>query len=157
MDMLLLFSCPVMSNSLQPHGLQHAKPPCPSTSEVCPSSCPLHRWCHPTVSSSVVPFSSCLQSSPASGSFQMSQFLAIAFSRNLLGRSTCPSELGGRGLGHAGSQTRFLLGGKTRSIYKSECVCVLSGQRIGISVSKSILPINTQDWSPLGWTSWIAL
>ena len=66
-----------MSDSLQPHGLQHARPPCPSpTSGVYPNSCPLSRWCHLTISSSVVPFSSRLQSFPASGSFQMSQFFA---------------------------------------------------------------------------------
>ena len=64
-----------MSDSLRPHGLQHAKPPCPSpTPRANPNSCPLSRGCHPTISSSVVPFSSCLQSFPASGSFQMSQF-----------------------------------------------------------------------------------
>ena len=67
----------VVSNSLQPHGLQHARPPCPSpTPEVYSNSCPLSQWCHPTISSSVVPFLSCLQSFPASGSFQMSQFFA---------------------------------------------------------------------------------
>ena len=65
------FSRSVMSNSLQPHGLQHARPPCPTpTPRACSNSCPLSRWCHPTISSSVIPFSSCLQSSPASGSFQ---------------------------------------------------------------------------------------
>ena len=64
-----------MSDSLWPHGLQHARPPCPSpTPGVDSNSCPLSRWCHPTISSSVVPFSSCLQSFPASGSFQMCQF-----------------------------------------------------------------------------------
>ena len=69
------FSPSVMSNSLQAHGLQHARPSCPSpTPGVYPNSCPLSQWCHPTISSSVVPFSSCLQSFPASGSFQMSQF-----------------------------------------------------------------------------------
>ena len=63
------------SHSLQPHGQQHARPPCPSpTSGVYSNSCPLSQWCHPIISSSVVPFSSCLQSFPASGSFQMSQF-----------------------------------------------------------------------------------
>ena len=68
------FSCSVMFNSLRPHGLQHARPPCPSpTPGSYSNSCPLHRWCHPTISSSVVPFS-CLQSFPASGSFQMSHF-----------------------------------------------------------------------------------
>ena len=76
------FLCPlpsslhsVRSYSLQPHGLQHARPPCPSpTPGVYSNSCPLSRWCHPTISSSVIPFSSSLQSFPASGSFQMSQF-----------------------------------------------------------------------------------
>ena len=64
----------VVSNSLWPHGLQHTRPPCPTpTSRVYSNSCPLSRWCHPTISSSVVRFSSCLQSFPASGSFQMSQ------------------------------------------------------------------------------------
>ena len=68
------FSCSVVSDFLLPHGPQHARPPCPSsTAGVYPNSCPLCRWCHPTISSSVVPFSSCLQSFPASGSFQMSQ------------------------------------------------------------------------------------
>ena len=69
------FSCSVMSNSLWPHRLQHTRPPCPSpTPGVYPNSRLLSRWCHPTISSSVIPFSSCLQSFPASGSFQMSQF-----------------------------------------------------------------------------------
>ena len=71
------FSHSVMSNSLGPHELQHARPPCPSpTPGVNPNPCPLSWWCHPTISSSVVPFSSCPQSSPASGSFQMSQLFA---------------------------------------------------------------------------------
>ena len=66
-----------MFNSLWPHGLQHARLPCPSpTPGVYPSSCPLSRWCHPTILSSVIPFSSCPQSFPASGSFQMSQLFA---------------------------------------------------------------------------------
>ena len=74
---LFLFSCSVMSNSLRPHGLQHAKLPCPSPIPgLYSNSCPLSRWFHPTISSSVIPFSSCLQSFPASGSFQMSQFFA---------------------------------------------------------------------------------
>ena len=69
------FSCSVVSNSLRLHGPQQARPPCPSpTPRVHSNPCPLCRWCHPTISSSVVPFSSCLQSFPASGSFQMSQF-----------------------------------------------------------------------------------
>ena len=69
-----LFSCSVVSNSLQPHGLQHARPPCPSPStRACSNSCPLSQWCHPTISSSIIPFSSCFQSFPASGSFLMSR------------------------------------------------------------------------------------
>ena len=104
------FSHLVMSDSLQPHGLQHARPPCLSPTPGAYSNlCPSCRWCHPTVSSSVVPFSSCPQSSPASGSFQMSQFIA------------------------SGSQS------------------------IGVSAWTSVLPMNTQDWSPLGWTGWISL
>ena len=71
------FSRSVMSNSLRPHEPQHARPPCPSpTPGVYPNSCPLSRWCHPTISSSVIPISFCLQSFPASGSFQMSQLFA---------------------------------------------------------------------------------
>ena len=104
------FSHSVMSDSLQPHGLQHAMPPCPSpTPGVYSNSCPLSLWCHPTISSSVVPFSSRLQSFPTSGSFQMSQ----------------PFTSG--------------------------------GQSIGVLASASVLPMNTQDWSPLGWTGWISL
>ena len=104
------FSHSVMSNSLPPHGLQHTSPPCPSPIPgVYPNSCPLSQWCHPTILSSVVPFSSCLQSFPASGSFPMSQFFA------------------------------------------------LGGQSIRVSASTSILPMNTQNWSPLGWTGWISL
>ena len=104
------FSHSVMSSSLQPHEPQHTRPPCPSrTPGVYPDSCPLNQWCHPTISPSVVPYSSCLQSFPASGSFPMSQF--------------------------------FILG----------------GQSVGVSVSASVLPMNTQDWSPLGWTGWISL
>ena len=71
---LSLFSCWVMSDSLWPHGLQHTRPPCPSPSpRVCPSTCPMIRWCHPTISSSVILFSSCPQSFPASGSFPMNR------------------------------------------------------------------------------------
>ena len=99
-----------MSNSLWLHGLQHARPPCPSpTPRVYSNSCPLSQWCHPTISSSVVLFSSCLQSFPASGSFQMSQLFTSG------------------------------------------------GQRTGVSASASVLPMNTQDWFPLGWTGWISL
>ena len=72
-----MFSHSVMSNSLWPYGLQHPRLPCPSpTPGICSNSCPLSRWCHPNISSSVIPFSSCLQSFPASGSFQMSQLFA---------------------------------------------------------------------------------
>ena len=104
------FSRSVVSDSLRTHGLQHTRPPCPSPPPgVYSNSCPLNQWCHPTISSSVVPFSSCLQSFPASGSFQMSQLFASG------------------------------------------------GQSIGVSASTSVLPMNTQDWSPLGWTDWLDL
>ena len=103
------FRCSVMSDSLRPHELQHARPPCPSpTPRVHPNSCPLTQWCHPTISSSVVPFSSCSQFFPASGSFQMSQLFASG------------------------------------------------GQSIGVLASTSVPPMNTQGWSPLGWTGWIS-
>ena len=99
-----------MSDSLWPHESQHARPPCPSpTPEVHPNSPPLSRWCHRAISSSVVPFSSCPQSLPASGSSPMSQLFAWG------------------------------------------------GQSIGVSSSASVLPMNTQDWSLLGWTGWISL
>ena len=78
MQDLLLFSHLVMSNPLRPYGLQHPRLPCPSqTPRACSNSCPSSRWCHPTISSSVIPFSFCLQSFPVSGSFQMSQFFAL--------------------------------------------------------------------------------
>ena len=74
---LFLFNCSVVSSSLQTPGLQHARLPYPSSSlSACSNSCPLSQWCHPTITSSVIPFSSCLQSFPASGSFQMSPFFA---------------------------------------------------------------------------------
>ena len=104
------FSRSFVSDSLWPHESQHARPPCPSpTPGVYPNSCPSSRWCHPTISSSVVSFSSCPQSLTASGSFSMSQLFAWG------------------------------------------------GQSIGVSASASVLPMNTQDWSPLGWTGWISL
>ena len=104
------FSRSVVSDSLRPHEPQHARPPCPSpTPGVYSNSCPLSQWCHPTISSSVVPFSPGLQSFPASGSFQMSQLFT------------------------SGSQS------------------------IGASASASVLPMNIQDWFPLGWTGWISL
>ena len=99
-------SCP---NSLWPHGLQQARPPCPSpTPGVYSNSCPLSRWCHPIISSSVISFSR-LQCFPASGSFPVSQFFTSG------------------------------------------------GQSIGVSASTSVLPMNTQDWSLLGWSGWISL
>ena len=83
------FSCSVVSDSLRPHGLQHTRPPCPSpTARVYSNSCPLSRWCHPTILSSVVPFSSRLQSFPASGSFQMNQFFALGGQSTGLSAST---------------------------------------------------------------------
>ena len=100
----------VMSDSLRPHGPQHDRPPGPSpTAGVYPNTCPLSRWCHLAISSSVVPFSSCPQSFPASESFHMSQLFASG------------------------------------------------DQSIVVSASTSALPMNTQDWSPLGWTGWISL
>ena len=103
------FSHTVVSDSLQPHGLQHTRLPCPSpTPGIYSNSYPLSQWCHPTISSSVIPFSSCLQSFSASGSFQMSHL--------------------------------FTLGGHS----------------IGVSASTSVLPMNIQDWFPLGWTGWIS-
>ena len=99
-----------MSGSLWTHWLQHARHPWPSpTPRIYPNSCPLSRWCHLTISSSVVPFSSCLQSFLASGSFPMSQFFTSG------------------------------------------------GQSIGVSASASVLPMNIQDWFPLGWPCWIFL
>ena len=102
------FSCSVVSDSLRPYEPQHARPPGPSPSPgVHPNPCPLCQWCHPTILSSVIPFSY-PQSCPASGSFQMSQLYASG------------------------------------------------GQRTGVSASTSVLPINTQGWSHLGWTGWIS-
>ena len=104
------FSHSVMSNSLQPHGLQHARPPCPSpTPRVYSNSCPLSQWCHPTISSSVIPFSSHVQSFLASWSFPVSQFFTSG------------------------------------------------GPGVGVSTLVSVLPMNIQDWSPLGWSVWISL
>ena len=104
------FSHSVVSDSFRPHESQHTRPPCPSpTPRVYPNSCPLSRWCHPAISSSLIPFSSSPQSFPASGSFQMSQLFTSG------------------------------------------------GQSTGVSASTSVLPMNTQDWSPLVWTGWISL
>ena len=102
---LLQFSHSVLSDCLQPHGLQHTRPPCPSsTPGVYSNSCPLSWWCHPTIPSSGIPFSFCLQSFPASRCFQMSQFF-----------TTC-------------------------------------GQSIGVSASKSVLPLNIKGWFPLRYS-----
>ena len=96
--------------TLRPHGLQHARLACPSpTPRACSNSCQLSRWCHPNISSSVIPFSCCLPSFPTSGSFPVSQFFASG------------------------------------------------GQSIGAPASASVLPVNIQDWSPLGRTGWISL
>ena len=101
------FSYSVVSDSLQPHESQHARPPCPSpTPRVHSDSSPSSQWCHPVISSSVIPFSSCPQSLPASGSFPMSQLFAQG------------------------------------------------GQSTGVWALASVLPMNTQDWPPLGWTGW---
>ena len=103
------FSRSVVSNSLRLHGLQHARPPWPSPiSGACSSSCSSSWWCHPTISSSILPFS-CLQSFPASGSFPVSQFFTSG------------------------------------------------GHSIGTSASASVLPMNIQDWFPLGLTGWTSL
>ena len=104
------FSHSVVSDSLRPHESQHARPPCPSpTPGVHSNSCLSSQWCHPAISSSVVPITSCPQSLPALGSFPMSQLFAW------------------------------------------------SGQSTGVSALASVLPMNTQDWSPLEWTGWISL
>ena len=104
------FSRSVVSDSFWPHELQHARPPCPSpTPGVYPNAYPLSQRCHPAISSSVIPFSSCPQPLPASGSFPMTQLFPWG------------------------------------------------GQSIGVSALASVLPMNTQDWSPLGWTGWISL
>ena len=104
------FSHSVVSDSLRPHEPQHARPSCPlPTPRVHPNPCSSSWWCHPNISSSIISFSSCLQSFSASGSFPMSQLFTSG------------------------------------------------GQSIGVSVSTSVLPVNTQDWSPLGWTGWISL
>ena len=104
------FSHSVMSNSLWLHGLHHARLPCLSpTPGAYSNSCPSSQQCHPTISSSVIPFSSCLQSFPASGSFPMSQFFTSG------------------------------------------------GQSVGVSASASVLPMNIQDWFPLGFTDLVSL
>ena len=108
LDVLTKFSSVQSLSRVWLHELQHARPPCPSpTPGIHPNSCPLSQWCHPTISSSVIPFSH-PQSFPASGSFQMSQLFASG------------------------------------------------GQSIGVSPLASVLPKNTQGWSPLGWTGWIS-
>ena len=104
------FSHSVVFDSLRPHERQHTRLPCPSlTPRACSNSRLLSQWCHPTISSSVVPFSSCPQSFPAWGSFSVSQLFTSG------------------------------------------------GQSIGVSALASVLPMNTQDWFPLGWAGWISL
>ena len=104
------FSHSIMSNSLWPHRLQHTRLPCPSPTPIAYSnSYPLSQWCHSIISCSVIPFSSYLQSFPASGSFQMSKFFASG------------------------------------------------GESVRVLASASVLPMNIQDWFPLGWTGWISL
>ena len=108
--MLLMLSHSVMSDFFWPHGLWHTRLPYPLPSpRVCSNPCPLSWWCHPTIPSSVIPFSSCLKSFPASESFLMSRLFASG------------------------------------------------GQSIGASVSAFVLPMNIQDWFPLGWTGLISL
>ena len=93
-DISIQFSCSVMSDSLRPHELHHTRPPCPSpTPRIYPNPCPLSRWCRPTISSSVIPFSSCPQSFPASGSFQMSHVF-ITCTLKLVFIKTLPKPLG---------------------------------------------------------------
>ena len=127
------------------HGLQHARSPSPSpTPRVYSNSCPLSWWCHPTISSSVVPFSSRLQSFPASGSFQMSQFFAS----------------GGQSIGVSSSVIPFssrLQSFPASGSFQMSQFFTSPGQSIGVSASASVLPMNIQDWFPLGWTSWISL
>ena len=94
--LLLLFSHLVMSNSLQPHGLQHATPSCPWPSpKVCPSSCPLHRWCHPAISFSDALFSSYPQSFPASRTFKMSQLFSLGDQNTSPSASVLPMSIQG--------------------------------------------------------------
>ena len=89
---ILLFSCSVVPSSMRPQGLQRTRLPCPSLPpRICSNSCPLSQWCHPTISSSVAPFCFCLQSFPAAGSFQMSQFFASGSQR--IGASASASVL----------------------------------------------------------------
>ena len=186
------FSHSVMSDSLQPHELQHARPPSPSpTLGVYSNSRPLSWWCHPTISSSVNPFSSWPQSFPASGSFQMSQLFAsggqsngvsgasVQFIRSVMSDSLQPHEL---------QHTRPPCPSPTPGVHSNPCLsswwchptisssvvpfsCPQSfpasgsfqmsqlfasaGQSIGALASTSVLPKNTDDWSPLGWTGWI--
>ena len=104
------FSCSVIPDSLWPHGLQHARLPYPSLSpRICSNSCPLSWWCHPTISSSVVPFSSCLQSFPASGSFPMSQFF----------------ESGGQNIGVSASASVLPMNIQTDFIYNMKFILKL--------------------------------
>ena len=158
------FSRSVVSDSLQPHELQHARPPCPTpTPRVHPNPCPLSRWCHPTISSSVIPFSSCLQSIPASGCFSMNQFFSSG--GHSIGVSALASVFpmtiqGWFPLGLTGwisLQSKGLLGVFSNMTVQKHQFFASGSQRIGASASALVLPMNIQDWSPLGWTGWISL
>jgi len=210
------FSHSVMSNSLQSHVLQHARPPCPlSTLGVYSNSCPLSWWCHPTISSSVVPFSSCLQSFPASGSFLISQFFSSGGQGIVVSASvsvfpvniqdwfplgwtgwififssvtqSCPTLCDPMNCSMPGLPVHHQLPEFTQthvhqvgdaiqpshplsspsppapqSLPASESfpmsqLFAWGGQSTGVSALASVLPKNTQDWSPLEWTGWISL
>ena len=153
------FSHSVMSDSLKPHGLQHARPPCPSpTPRICSNSCPLSRSCHPTISSSVVPFSSPLQSFPASGSFKMNQLFASSGQSIGVSPSTSVLPMNIQDWFPLGWTGWISLQSKdTQGSFQMSQLFSSSGQSIGVSPSTSVLPMNTQGWSPLGWTGWISL
>ena len=215
------FSHSVESNSLRPHGLQHARLPCPlPTPGVHSNSCPSSQWCHPTISSSVILFSSSLQSSSASASFQMTQFFAsgdqsigvsasasvlwfqpipmhwwwkykpaecltdvssVQFSHSVVSNSLWPLKLHGRlscpsptpGACSNLCPSSWWCHPTISSSVVSFSSCLQSfpasgsfpmsqfiasgGQSVGVSASTSVLPMNIQDWYPLGWTGWISL
>ena len=164
MNSCVQFSRSVMSDSLWPHGLQHTRLPCSSPSPgACSDSCPLSWWCHPAISSSVVPFSSCLQSFQASESFQMSQL--FTYGGQIIGVSASASVLPMNiqdwfplGLtGFISLQSKgFSKVLSNTTIWKHQ-LFAWGGQIIGVSASASVLSKNIQDWSPLGWTGWTSL